>query len=494
MTRDEFMDIMGKVDEKLVDGALDIPRMEVIELKYERPPVLRYIMGFAACIAILVTVIAVRYMSGVPVQPNDTSESADSSYSVPEFTRGWDPEELSYGDLPELGGNVRVSVAELDGITAELILHNIKKEAGTYLFNELTNYEYTDYVGAEDIVLYVHDNKGRRFIEGSVTPHSFNGMELISAQCLFEDCTRLYKVNDEYVLMQYADYNCPDYNSDKKALIARFYTVGLNRHARRDENGIYDGGFTSVKIEGGARIGGWGYGYQASKEFEYAGDAKFSDPIYRYEMLWSESGKVVYPGGMPLSDDMGYITEVGWNPDKLPLILPNEALPGENVMVASDNFGDVTAALILHNIIKRPGERHYIYPQDEYLDMWAADGMYLYITDAEGHRVLSRVPAITDGLADFLPDVCVNGNTLRLFQLNDGRYVIMLNIIEENGKPKAIFVEGDPEQYADSPKDENGIFICDEPRVIDENEVSYDYIIPFYDEEGDEVFSFTFDE
>lgn len=298
MTRDEFLDIMGKIDKELIDSTLDTSHAEVIKLENKRPPVMRYIMSVAACVAALVTVFAVGYFKGVSTQPGD------ASYSAPAIIRGWNPEKLEYSDEPKLGGNMRVSVASLDGITAELILHNIKKEAGTSLLTDyadnyseismavtdgssdipLSDYDYyTNYVGAEDIVLYIHDNKGRRFIETSVTPHSYNGMELIAEKCLFEDCTRLYKVEDDYVLMQYADYL-------NGYLIGRFYEIDFNSHKQRDENGIYSGGLTSVEIKSDLTIVDWKYGYPASREFEYAGGGKFHDSVYQYEMLWNNQG------------------------------------------------------------------------------------------------------------------------------------------------------------------------------------------------------------
>ena len=76
MTRNEFLDIMGEIDGKLIESTLDISRMETVELPYERPPVLRYILGAAACVAALfVTALAVKHFNGITPQPFDTSES-----------------------------------------------------------------------------------------------------------------------------------------------------------------------------------------------------------------------------------------------------------------------------------------------------------------------------------------------------------------------------------------------------------------------------------
>lgn len=471
MTRDEFADIMSGIDERLIDSALSGSQPEVVEAVYKRPPVLRYIMGIAACIALLVTtVIAVPYFNGIFPQPGNASESSDSSVpEMPDIIRGWDPDNLEYNkndDFLYIGANVRVSVAELDGITAELILHNIMKEPGTELVNELTDFDYVDYIGAEDIVLYIHDDKGRRFIETSVTPHSYNDMELINLNCLFDDCTRLYKTdNSEYVLMQYADYN-----NEQSALIARFYIVDLERQIRRDENGIYDGGLTDVEIRGDRRIGGWRYGYQTSKEFEYIGENKFRDLIYGYELLWRDYGKVIYPDELPEGyESVGFENITGWNPEEIPEVY--SASSGDSTIIGSCSTGGVTASLILHNIIKLPGERHYIYSDDKYLDMWAADDIYLYITDTEGRRVLGHVPALlSDGSVKFIPGSYLFENEIQIIQTDGGSKecnIIIIHSAEKDGEPSATYIQCDLEQYAaDSAKDENGISLAGELRIF----------------------------
>jgi len=307
MTRDEFLDIMGEIDQELIDDTLDISRGKAVRLQYERSYVWRSIAGIAACIAILVTSFTVGYFRSVPTQSGSSSGVTYSQSGASDIIRGWDPEELVYSATPVLGGNMRVSVAELDGITAELILHNIQKEAGIRLFGEdegdfsdimeivtpdLTwvsypvlldpsDYDYfNDYVGAEDIVLYVHDDKGRRFIETSVTPHSHNGMELIAANCLFDDCTRLYNVKGDYILMQYADQIFYDHTSDRSLYLARFYKLDLDRKIMRDENGIYTGGLISVKFDNGLYSCNWEYGYPVTREFEYVPSGYFYDSGY----------------------------------------------------------------------------------------------------------------------------------------------------------------------------------------------------------------------
>lgn len=485
MTKDEFMDIMGGIDEALIGSALDISRTDAVEVTYERPAVLRYIMGFAACIVILVTVIAVRSFSGVSRQPNTSEDANSSAPNEPDFIRGWDPEELVYNEFDGLlciGANARIPVAELDGITAELILHNIKKEAGTKLVNELTDFEYTDCIGAEDIVLYVHDERGRRFVVTSVTPHSYNDMELISVNCLFDDCTRLYKTESggksEYVLMQYVDYN-----SERSALIACFYTLDLDKQTRRDENGIYDGSDWRVGVVGNRRIGGWQYGYQASKEFEYVGGAKFRDLIHGYEMLWNGYGKVVYPNEMPEGyADIDFNNITGWDPDKLEIT--ENMFPGDSAIVAARAAGGITASLIFHDIIKSPG-RHFIYSEDKYLDMWAADDICLYITDTEGHRVLSRIPTpLTDGSVQFLPSsFLLLGNIIEIVPTDGGNYSIMMCLTEENGVPQAIFIDCDLERYAaDSPKDENGISLCGSLQIAAGDDLYNDMVYPYTEE------------
>ncbi len=333
MTRDEFLDIMGGIDSELIDSAVnpsnsaeasDISRDKIIKLQNKRSYALRCIVKFSAYAAILAGAIALWNFIGAPTQTDYPSESTNSSYPAADLIRGWNPDKLVYSDTPVLGGNMRVSVAELDGITAELILHNIKKEAGTLLLDEpesksskgnaegpeevLKDYtedfsikpsyydydwNYTDYVGAEDIVLYIHDNEGRRFIETSITPHSCGGMELISSDCLFEDSTRLYKVEDYYILMQYADFG-----SNPSLPIARFYKVDLSGQGLCDENGIYSGGLTSIKVNGGLPIY-WEYGCPVSKEFEYIGEGKFRDSVYNNVIIWDTVSGTIYYAGEP---------------------------------------------------------------------------------------------------------------------------------------------------------------------------------------------------
>lgn len=322
MTRDEFLDIMGEIDPELIENSLDISRGKAVKLQYDRSTVWRNIAGIAACFAILVTVFAVGYIKSIPTESGESPGAAYNESSVPEIIRGWDPEELVYSDEPVRGANVRVSVAELDGITAELILHNIKKEVDIRLFTEYedgfsddmmiatgdspnqvflipSDYDYfNDYVGAEDIVLYVHDDKGRRFIETSVTPHSYNGMELIAANCLFDDCTRLYKVEGDYVLMQYADfisyYTYDGYADPYLRYLARFYKLDLNRQIMRDENGIYTGGLISAKVSGTTQLSNWEYGCPVTKGVEYIGEKQFFDSAYNNVILLDDGGIKFY--------------------------------------------------------------------------------------------------------------------------------------------------------------------------------------------------------
>ncbi len=319
MTRDEFMDIMGEIDPELIESTLNISRGKAVRLQYERSSVWKNIAGIAACIAILVTAFTVGYFRSIPTESGESSGATYSQSSASDIIRGWDPEELVYSDKPILGANMRVSVAELDGITAELILHNIKKEAGIRVFTDFaeeyiddmmietkdspdhlllypSDYDYfNDYVGAEDIVLYIHDDKGRRFIETSITPHSYNGMELISANCLFDDCTRLYKVEGEYVLMQYADfmsyYTYDGYADTYLRYLARFYKLDLNRQIMRDENGIYTGGLISVKVNGApTQLSDWEYGCPVTKGVEYIAGKGFVDSTYNNVILLDDQG------------------------------------------------------------------------------------------------------------------------------------------------------------------------------------------------------------
>lgn len=492
MTRDEFTDIMGGIDERLIDSALNTSQPEMMEVVYERPPVLRYIMGIAACIALLVTtVIAVPYLKGVLPQPNDSPGSAGSSVpDKPDIIRGWNPEELVYnefGDFRYIGANARICTAELDGVTAELILHNIKKEAGTELVNELTDFDYTDYIGAEDIVLYVHDDKGRRFIGTSVTPHSFNDMELININCLFDGCTRLYKTEkSEYVLMQYADYN-----NEQNALIATFYNVDLKRKTLRDENGIYDASDWRVGIAGNRRIGDWQYGYQASKEFEYTG-AKFQDPVYEYEMFFGERARVIYPYEMPEGYEKIDINNItGWDPDKL--MINEGEIYGAGYIAFSNSADGITATLILDNPFKYPDERHYIYYEDKYIDMWAADNVYLYITDTDGRRVLLDIPTpLSDGSVKFIPRQCLAVNdSVLILRTADGSdsFFVRIFLSEKDGGIVDSFIECNLEMYdAVFPKDENGISLGGEAKFFDPVNYNYEVLflispdLPFYED------------
>ncbi len=321
MTRDEFLDIMGGIDQELIESTLDYSRGKAVRLQYERSSVWRIFAGIAACIAILATAFTVGYSRSIPAQSGKSSGATYSQSSASDIIRGWDPEKLVYSDKPILGANMRVSVAELDGITAELILHNINKEAGIRVFTDFeeeyindmmietedspehlllypSDYDYyNNYVGAEDIVLYVHDDKGRRFIETSVTPHSYNGMELISVNCLFDDCTRLYNVEGDYILMQYADdihYNNVVPISDHSLYLARFYKLDLNRQIMRDENGIYTGGLISVKVNGDREFGDWEYGCPVTRGVEYIAGKGFVDSAYNNVILWDDQGIKFY--------------------------------------------------------------------------------------------------------------------------------------------------------------------------------------------------------
>lgn len=471
MTKDEFVNIMSGIDERLIDRALVGSQPEIVDVPYKRPPVLRYIMGIAACIALLVTtVIAVPYLKGILPQMNDHTESAYSFASdKPDFIRGWDPEKLvdnEFSDYLYVGANVRVCTAELDGITAELILHNVKKMPGEKLVNELTDFDYANYIGAENIVLYIYDDKSRRFIATSVTPHSYNGMELINTNCLFDGCTRLYKSENKYVLMQYADYN-----NEQNALIAEFYNIDLERRTFRDENGIFDASNWHAEVTGEWRIGGWGYGYQASKEFEYVGGAKFGDPVYGYEMFWNGYAKVVYKDDMPENYESIICNITGWNPATYVEDF-SDVTAWRNNICSIDSKDGITVSLIMHNIIKRPGERHYIYCDDKYLDMWAAEDICLYIVDTKGNRILLRVPTrLFDGAVKFFPSVCLYDECIRLLKIEqDGtdRYVIRMFLDEEDGVPIVSYIYCDIEDYiSDSSKNEYGIYVCDELRFVD---------------------------
>lgn len=496
MTKDEFLDVMGEIDGRLIESALDISRMETVELPYERPPVFRYILGAAACAAVFVTVLAVRFFNGISPPPSGGSESCFSSESSnaaesssdihdsstdssvsstesavnpnPDFIRGWNPDEIPYEGICgnfSLGETAAFSTAELDGIRATLILHDITKLPGEE-YSE-NGHDYTDYYGAKDIVLYVTDGKGNKTLEEYVTPHENDDMKFIHKNCFIGEGTRWFKTESDYgehyILMQIADYN-----EEKGAPIARFYKYGFDRvygYDNLDENGIMASCMVWYEIWGFGRIGGWGYGYQASSEFYQSGDTTFTDPVYNYKLSIALNGDTAYVitrDCAAFDDNADYSEVTGWDPEKLPYD-PYPAV-GESAVVSRAEFDGIEVELIMIDVIKRPGESHYIYSNKDYLDMWIADNICLYIKDDQGRRVLSHLPTPwTTGLAKFLPKDCLFDGSTKVFSLErDGEldYVIMQYCVayEDSGMLGAVFVSGDMELYdSTAEKDENGI-------------------------------------
>lgn len=476
MTKDEFLDVMGEIDERIIDGALDVSRMETVIVPYKRPPVLRYILSAAACAAVVLAVAgAVRFLNGRALLPNDeisdssVSESSDSPSETesaddgfnPDFIRGWNPEDIPLDGEPALGGSMVASTAELDGITAYLIMRDITKLPGEpYAEN---GHDYTGYYGARDIMLYFKDDHGRKALMDGITWHG-GEIRYLPRECIFDGATRLYKITEdgeeEYELMQYVDYD-----KDKDALIARYYHVDMSGYdggAERDENRISDCEFRAHDIFGAKRIGGSSRGYQASKSFVQKDNNIFADPEYGYELTLhiKTQGQAVYPDELP----EGYENAqkfTGFDPRKLEY----EPYPerGETAAVARDELDGVSASLIMYNVIKRPGESHPIYSSDGLADSWVAEEIYIYIDDGKGRSTMGWLPTPPgSGYDRFMRGVCLFDGCLRLFKTEykgEDRYVLMLffDVDAENGEPVAFFFDVSMELYTfDEPKDENG--------------------------------------
>lgn len=491
MTKDEFLDIMGEIDGKLIESALDISRMETVEIPYERPPVLRYILGAAACVAaVFVTALAVRYFNGIAPLPSNTSESYCSSESanisesssdihdsstdvsdsstestedfVPDFIRGWNPDDIPYDGLCgnfSLGESAAFSTAELDGIRAMLILHDITKLPGEE-YSE-NNHDYTNYYGAKDIALYVTDDKGNKVLEENVTPHFNDDMKFIHKNCFIGEGTRLFRTemdNEErYILMQIADYN-----EENDAPIARFYECE-SEYYRFDENGIAVFGLTKYESWGFGRIGGWCYGYQASDEFYQNGGAAFVDPKYNYKLFLNPNSRVariVTPDcAVFQNDNFDFYHTTGWDPEALPYNPYPDV--GESAVVSRAELDGIQVELIMINVIKRPWESHYTYRAT---DNWVADDICLYIKDDSGRKVLSSLlTPWTNGVSKCLPESCLFDGCTKIFSLERGDeldYVIMQYCVADKDSRMldAVFVSGDMELYdSTAEKDENGI-------------------------------------
>lgn len=485
MTKDEFLDIMGGIDESIIDGTLDLPHMDTVVMPYKRPSVLKYILYAAACIALVFAVgSAVRYFNGREFLPNDAvSDSSDSTSIInidnvsdsgetknpfPDFIRSWNPENILPDAKPELGRSAVVSTAELDGISVSLILHNITKLPGEEY--SAKGHDYTDYWGAEDIALYVKDKNGVKTLYEYVTDHYNENQKFIHGNCIFDGCTRLYETEYSFIIMQYADYD-----SDKDALIARYYNVytySPNIGMKKDQNNISNEGIYPIPIDGISRIGGWAYGYQASKSI-YQDGALLVDPEYGYELNLNKYWlPVIYPDKMPEGyEEQDLFCLTGWDPESLEYD-PHPAA-SESAVVSTAAVDDMTVSLIMYNVVKRPGERHYIYSGDEYLDMWIAGNIYLYIKDGDGRRLMTHLPTplFTDA-ATLLPSACLFDGCTRLFRTEkDGEphYILMqyYKLDDDSGEPQALFIDIDMEHYiTDTSRDENGVYLGRSFRVF----------------------------
>lgn len=490
MTKDEFLDIMGEIDGKLIESTLDISRMETVEIPYERPPVFRYILGAAACVAVFVTVLAVRFFNGIAPPPSNTSESyfISESANVPEsssdvsensteskenskpyFIRGWNPDDIPYdwlcGNIG-IGESAAFSTTELDGIRATLILHDITKLPGEEYSEK--GHDYTNYYGAKDIALYVTDGKGNKILEEYVTPHHNDDMRFIHKNCFIGEGTRLFRTKidnrERYILMQIADYN-----EENDAPIAKFYECDFDKEDcsdEFDENGVSPYGLIRYEIWGLGRIGGWHYGYQASDEFYQSGDKTFTDPVYNYKISIDPKGYMAYVITSDCAafqdENADYSAMTGWDPEALQYNPYPDV--GESAVVSRAELDGIQVELIMVNVIKRPGERSYIYWGDRRLDMWVADNICLYIKDDQGRRVLSHLNTpLFDDSVKYLPEECLFDGSTKIFSLERGDeldYVIMQYCLfdEDSGMLGAVFVSGDMELYdSTAEKDENGI-------------------------------------
>lgn len=471
MTRDEFLDVMGEIDERLIDSSLDVSRMDTIYLPYKRRSALRYFIGAAACLAMVFAVAGVlRYFIGSPFfsafvsGSSDPSDSGTSSpptgssslsssdgetsvpdYREPDYVRGWDPMNAKFDQTPDIGSTAIVSTTELDGIIVSLVLHNITKLPGT----SYTKYgfDYTDYWGAEDIILYAENSDGSKVAEEAVTPH--NGeTKFLHKDCIFDGATRLYDIGGAYLAMQYIDRD-----ARTGALIASFLQVDMNvGNSRLDEYGIANSGITAVNVTGIKRIGSWKYGYQASTDFAQTEGTAFADPVYGYEMNFIVNG-----GASVTYYDADTKIVTGFDP----AALEYDPYPdiGETAVVSVGETDMIKAQLILYNVVKRPGEDNYLYPGEGWRDFWVAENIYLYITDDQGVRVLGELGTtlFTDSYKQ-LPGECLFEGCTRVYGTNDGHCLIMqyYDYDAESGEYSACFSSGVcTAPFA--PVDENGV-------------------------------------
>lgn len=462
MTKDEFLDIMGEIDEDIIDGALDVSHRDGVTRPYKRTPVLKYVLSAAACIALVFAAgAAVRYFNVKDLFFNHANSGGD-------FISDWDPDDIAVNNNLMIGSSTVVSTAELEGrFTVSLIMHDITKLPGKkYSAN---GHDYTDYWGARDIALYIKYANGKRSLFEHVTPHSDGGMEFIHDKCLFEGSTRVldtgsdfnptYTYIPEHVVMQYADYD-----AENDALIARFFEPRGEKLEYNDHiNPTYD--LQPYIIDGIDRIGGWKYGYQASENFYREYGAVYADPEYGYEINFYIPWRAmaVYPDRINRDENLsGYVNDTltGWDPEKLKYDPSPKA--GESAVVSAATVDDLTVSLILYNVIKRPEEDHYLYSGDEWKNLWVADEIYLYAKDGSGRKLMWELPTpLSAEYAKGIPADCIfDGSTRLIKAIMDGEehYLLIQHYKPDGGDTLAHFYDLNIDLSDANPeRDENGI-------------------------------------
>lgn len=504
MTKDEFLDIMGGIDENIIDSTLDISRMDTIVIPNKRLSLLKCLLYAAACVALVFAVSsAVRYFNGKVFLPNSgtsdstsiiniseststisITDSSEDSYSSdyshyleykdlfkPDFIRGWNPDDITADGELVLGGSAVVSQAELNGVTVSLILHDITKLPGEE--RSINGFDYTDYWGARDIVLYAKNRGGDKVIYDEVSWLYNDEEKFIHSKCLFNGGTRLLQRNKPSFVVQYVDYD-----EDKDAYIASFLDVNP-QYARyefgeKDENNISNYGIFRFIVDGTDRIGGVGYGYQASGRFYRKNSSVFVDAEYGYELHLNDAttAKLIYPDKMPEGyEDVELKHLRGWDPEKLEYN-PYPGV-GESAIVSTASVDDMTVSLVMIGVQQRPGEQHRIYSNNNRLDLWRADEICIYVKHSDGRRMIAYFPP-----SDFinasvtLPEKYLFDGCIRLFKTEkDGdTHYLMMRIYDKN-EPVPSFYDLDIDFYtvypkanedlkyqaAKTDKDENGI-------------------------------------
>lgn len=461
MTKNEFLDIMGEIDEDIIDDVLDVPQRGGLAGSYKRASVMKYLLGAAACIALI-------FAAGAAVRCFNVKDLFfDPANSGGDHIGNWDPDDITVNNNLMIGSSAVVSTAELEGqFTVSLIMHDITKLPGEkYSAN---GHDYTDYWGAKDIALYIKYANGKKGLFEHVTPHSDGGMEFIHDKCLFEGSTRLLDTGSdlnttyipEHIVMQYADYD-----AENDALIARYFEP-MNVYSTHnvDEHRIPRYGLQPYIIDGIDRIGGWKYGYQASENFYREYGAVYADPEYGYQISFYIPWRAMalYPDRINHYEDSSENVKdlTGWDPEKLKYDPSPKA--GETAVVSAATVDDLTVSLILYNVIKRPEEDHYLYSGDEWKNMWVADEIYLYAKDGSGRKLMWELPTpLSAEYAKGIPADCIfDGSTRLIKAIMDGEehYLLIQHYKSDGGDTLAHFYDLNTDLSDANPeRDENGI-------------------------------------